>query len=1466
MVGMQSTIKSTLLRKRVLASLMLTGVLVTCAGLGQTVQADDGKIYASGGNHTYTVTDSMVTDKETGAPKQVTNHIIGGWEYQDGEINDSKQTDIPLDQFTNHTDKDKTAHTTINSGTFAGVIGGDFLREPSQNVTNLAFGESAITINGGRVGESIGGDTPEATFDEAIVGGNKISYFGSTSANSHQVEGITAQTTTDKTTVTLTGGLVNAPIFAGSMIMNNGQYTQASQYIVNDHNTNLILQGGAVNNYYGQAYQNYIDEHPNEAVAVTYTTNEIYGGGAVIGAGRSQVGNANIVVDGFGDDAHYVEVFGGSLAAGGGTATVENTTITLRNVKNIGVVAGGKVLSGNFQVPTLVNGTWQATPLFEGIDKFANVDTSTIHTQSIVENATINMESGQVWMMWLGGEAPENDFVPGTMETLRTDNVTLNYQGGSIGEITLPSSTATATVNLNADMNVNTITLQASETPNPNTPDMRIVGNGHALTGDIITSQTNRVMLDNLSSYTGTLAGDGEIDINSDWQVTEHTIFDGSNIHLEKGNLHGVYNLKQNVTINEGNVTITDFAKDFVPGSNGQFILNGGSLTTTASQLYGATAGDSTATTTNGKVLPVAVDAVADNRIDFQSGSVVLTTDTGYTLDYANAATQAVQQADSGNAVKVVMTGKLLDSKVTLDTIKKLDNRIVLDSVTVDGTNAQDPNLIIKGTNESLVNSGSTLPIETVTHDATVLTKGFQAGALNLKSGSTGVIISGHETLGLGGTQGGKLITVAGKTPDPDMMTISVGTGSPDANAIGTLQIGNEATSADTEYVLPAAVEVRGQSAVITRGTVTVRDGILMAAGGLVEAQKGSITSDVYVTSGGTGVIAGTMVIPKLELEAGEAGNQPAALQLGFNGNPATVTVNEAMLNGAAVMVDPAWGSQASELAINFTKTNMAKTTNIIDGMLLIGQNTYATIGDSLAAKDMFKNTGLTFDEQNITAVLYLKGNQELGGKGVVYVDGAKTDSQLAQVSKEIKEGSYTADFTAGANSLTMVDGAATTAKAALRGVKEVAIDQNAKLYIHDAQGGNTYHILVNDGTHVIEGIDSNHWTNANIITNKSYIELTGVYDGNTAFDVTAVTKKTDDIYDDKDTIDDIGDAAIRGDNQSAAYKFFTNAMDSTINTTTEAQLDALNSMANMTGLSGITLGAYTTSNVLSDSAIDHVSLVHPFTHDKDVWARLVQTKDSVDGLALGGMQGSFDNKYNGIVVGADLYQQGHTTAGVAMSYLDGSTSGHTVVAATSTDSKYYGLSLYGRVDTGAYALLGDVSYMHGSHDITQYNSGMKVTGSTDTDAVSLGIRGERRMTYGEATFVPYIGARYVHLSIGDYTNSIGLHYDQSDRNLFLLPVGVKYSAAYARGAWTYRPVAEVGYVWNLGGRAVDQTVSLDGTTNGFTYDVTDHGSFIGKVGLEATKGDITYGLSYEYQKGSHVQSNRYDAKINFRF
>ena len=39
---------------------------------------------------------------------------------------------------------------------------------------------------------------------------------------------------------------------------------------------------------------------------------------------------------------------------------------------------------------------------------------------------------------------------------------------------------------------------------------------------------------------------------------------------------------------------------------------------------------------------------------------------------------------------------------------------------------------------------------------------------------------------------------------------------------------------------------------------------------------------------------------------------------------------------------------------------------------------------------------------------------------------------------------------------------------------------------------------------------------------------------------------------------------------------------------------------------------------------------------------------------------------------------------------------------------------------------LGDISYLHGSNDLKQHNSGSTITGSTDSDAYSIGVRAER--------------------------------------------------------------------------------------------------------------------------------------------
>lgn len=315
-----------------------------------------------------------------------------------------------------------------------------------------------------------------------------------------------------------------------------------------------------------------------------------------------------------------------------------------------------------------------------------------------------------------------------------------------------------------------------------------------------------------------------------------------------------------------------------------------------------------------------------------------------------------------------------------------------------------------------------------------------------------------------------------------------------------------------------------------------------------------------------------------------------------------------------------------------------------------------------------------------------------------------------------------------------------------------------------------------------------------------------------------------------------------------------------------ESKVAALNSVANMGELAGVNHGTYSMSNQMTDAVADHLSIATHGEQDNDIWAHYIHNKEDIDGMDFGGIDGSYEAQYNGIVVGSDLYKNGKTTAGIALSYADGNINGSNSVSSTKNEAEYYGASLYGRIDNGNSAILGDISYMHSDNDITQTNMGQEITASADADAFSIGIRAEQAYEAGAGKFVPYAGIRYMHLGAGDYSNSLGMEYNADDQNLWLLPVGVTYSAEVQSGDWTVKPIAEVGYVWTMGDRDTDQTVSLNGASDTFGFETADSGSFIGRLGIEAEKADVTYGLSYEYQKGDTVKANKWMANLTFSF
>ena len=840
---------------------------------------------------------------------------------------------------------------------------------------------------------------------------------------------------------------------------------------------------------------------------------------------------------------------------------------------------------------------------------------------------------------------------------------------------------------------------------------------------------------------------------------------------------------------------------------------------------------------------------VTNTAISYVGGTLKLT-DEKYRLDYvktAKAALSALTYNSVASTTGIVMTGTLVnengeENTATAEEISSVGDEIVLDKVT-----ATSENNLIVGVNNVPVDTVEGIKVENAVDN------GFSVAALDIagKEGVTtnGLVITDGENVTLGGSKGGELITVNGnKVENAENLKVVVGTNSSvdGAATAGTLTIGNELATSNTQYTLSGSVTVNEGSALNVNGQTTVANGVTLN-NSAVDVGNGTLASDIKVT-GTSANITGAVQVGTLEGVSG------AVINIGNTDKAGNVTVANADLQGATVFLDPTWvdGAEitdASKMAVAGTdgKVNL-------NGNYVVGQNSVMSFGvdNNEKAQETFAKTGLTWDVDAVTAGLYINGSVDLTN-GAVVVDG---DMETAPTNT-INNGT----FTAAANSVVMVDGQSIKENAAITGVvsDKVTVADTSKLFIDGAENGAIYH--------VINGTDKG-WENVNIIADNALLTFTGDTDSDGKYDVIAASQNVNDVYGE-------GAVAIAGivdktlatkDEGDKAFDFFNDAVNYHNNTTKAAQVAALNSVANMGELAGINHGTYSMSNAMTDAVAHHLSLATHGEQDKDIWAHYIHNKEDIDGMDLGGIEGSYDAQYNGIVVGSDLYKNGKVTAGVALSYADGNIDGSNIAATTKNDAEYYGASLYGRIDNGNSAILGDISYLHSDNDITQNNSGQEITASADADAFSIGIRAEQAYEAGAGKFVPYAGIRYMHLGAGNYDNSLGMSYDADDQNLWLLPVGVTYSAEVQSGDWTVKPVAEVGYVWTMGDRDTDMTVSLNGAADCFGFETADSGSFIGRLGIEAEKSNVTYGLGYEYQKGDTVKANKWMANLTFSF
>ena len=820
--------------------------------------------------------------------------------------------------------------------------------------------------------------------------------------------------------------------------------------------------------------------------------------------------------------------------------------------------------------------------------------------------------------------------------------------------------------------------------------------------------------------------------------------------------------------------------------------------------------------------------AITNEGIDFKGGSLILN-DAKYTQSYTDSAQAELKKQ---GATKLTMSGELVKEETgevkteisVGEAADKFGSDTELDKVT-----AKAENNLLVGSNDASLAGKDVAGINVKQQ----VGNGFAVGKLDLGAGSNGVVITNDKEVTLGGSQGGSVITVAGADANVKVVvgTDEAGT----AKAAGKLNIGNALATENTNYKLNGDVVVNKDSHLNISGQAEITDSVSLNDAN-INVNKGALkTADLNVT--GNSQLLGAVNANKLNAVAG------ASLAIGNNNGAGKLTVETADLNGSMIFLDPAWNIStgiegASGLAVK-------DVTSGLNGAYVAGQNSKLSFGADLAAADAaFARSGETWSNSGVTAGAYVDSTVDVAN-GSITVDGSLTTAlTTVPANGSVKF----AD-----NSMLMVNASKISAtQAAITGVATADISANSKLYIDNAEKDKTYKII--DGTVA-------NWNVDNILSNNKLLKFTVDTDANT---VTTTSQSVKAAYGDAVIAGDVYDAAVLVG--GAAADFVAKAADEHVNADTATQVSAFNSAAALSELAGVEHGTYAASNLFTDAISEHMSLTNEKDHDSDIWAKYIHSKENVDGLAVAGADSKYDVNYNGIVVGADLYKNGKATIGAALSYVDGSVKGNTLAARTENDATYYGVSIYGGIQNEDSAVICDISYLHGKNDITQRNSGTTLTADAKSDAFSIGVRAEKSLKAGVGKFVPYAGIRYMHLGTGNYNNSIGMSYDGDDMNLWLLPVGVKYSADVKAGSWTIRPIAEIGYVWNMGDRDATQTVSLNGASNGFGYDVADNGSYIGRFVVEAEKANVTYGLGYEYQKGDSVKANKWMANVNWSF
>jgi hypothetical protein len=705
------------------------------------------------------------------------------------------------------------------------------------------------------------------------------------------------------------------------------------------------------------------------------------------------------------------------------------------------------------------------------------------------------------------------------------------------------------------------------------------------------------------------------------------------------------------------------------------------------------------------------------------------------------------------------------------------------------------------------------------------------------------------------------------------------------------------------------ALTLTGQASgnVLADNGVTLNSGILTLGNPAGGSTGGTLNGGIDAATGTNtiNVVNGTHTV-----NGGITGGTGTTVMVGGSANSGTLIATDISMNGGQINFDPPFVAAGN--TSNASLGGLAFTSNTVDGLMNVGQNSMVSLGSTDAEwlrtqVQRYQRDGKGMWGQDITAALALRTPQNLDATGGINVDGTWVTGGSAATAN-------TARFAD--KSLLVVDAAGVGSGVALSGeaggTSTLTVDSGAKLHIVGGQDGGTVNITGGFGTSTK---DSASWVGSNLTTSTALLSATGgTFDAaNGEYSVTlkanAAASSFPLLSSSMGALVDrmVVHAGVNPNSSNAGVRFISRAVsDNYIGTTDSshaaATIEGAAQMAAVGAVQGSTLSAATaasgavttrTSMALPRSDMSQAVAVR---QDSDgslsldsglsagdglknglgVWIMPLYQSNNVWGMKAENFKSGYNSNLGGIALGADYTINDMFRFGAAFNVGAGYAKSSGDFNSTDNSFNFWGVSLYGGWVYDNFGLSADVGYTGNYNKVEQdMPASMQMSGlkaDVTSHAWNTGLKAEYKFNAGALDIIPHVGVRYLGLVTDSYDVKSGgtvFEVDGETQSIWTFPVGVSFAKAIeTESGWQFKPQLDLGVIPAAGDVKAKSKARVPGVDSQaeMKMQVVDYATFDGGLGFELGKGDFTLGLNYNLQASEHRTGHGVFGTLRYEF